>query len=100
MSNITRDEVKKLAVTIESLAHGVQSALDNNGDVLAVANELVRNNLTLVFALGEFYATQSSPATTKSVSAKVVSNPNNTKVANWHNVRDSRGRFAPKSVNV
>lgn len=95
MSDITRDEVKKLAVAIESLAQGVQSALDNNGDVLAVANELTRNNLTLVFALGEFYAVQQK-GTNKTVTAKTVSNPNGT-TANWHNVRDSRGRFAPKS---
>lgn len=93
MSNITRNDVKQLAGEIESLAKEVQSRLDNNGDVLKAANELVRNNLALVFHLGEFYAVQQL-GTNKTVQATPVSNPNGT--ANWHNVRDSRGRFAKK----
>ncbi len=94
MSNTTRSDVKQLAANIEALARDVQSKLDNNGDFLGAANELVRNNLTFVFTLGEFYAIQSTAIGTKSVKATAVSNPNST--ANWHNVRDSRGRFARK----
>lgn len=94
MSNTTRSDVKQLAANIEALARDVQSKLDNNGDFLGAANELVRNNLTFVFTLGEFYALQSAGTNSKTVQAKPVSNPSGT--ANWHNVRDSRGRFAPK----
>jgi hypothetical protein len=93
MSNTTRNDVKQLAATIEVLAKEVQSKLDSNGDFLATANELVRNNLTFVFTLGEFYALQ-QVGTNKTVTAKTVSNPS--KTANWHNVRDSLGRFAKK----
>jgi len=89
MSDTVRNNVKKLTASIESLAKDVQSKLDNGSDFLDSANELVRNNLTLVFTLGEFYALQSD--TTKTVKATTVSNPKGT--ARYHNVRDSRGRF-------
>jgi hypothetical protein len=93
MSNTTRNDVKQLAANIENLAKEVQSKLDTNGDFLATANELVRNNLTFVFTLGEFYALQQI-GTNKTVKATPISNPSGTAV--WHNVRDSRGRFAKK----
>ena len=93
MSNTTRNDVKQLAANIETLAKEVQSKLDSNGDFLTTANELVRNNLTFVFTLGEFYALQQI-GTNKTVRATSVSNPNGT--LNFHNVRDSRGRFSKK----
>lgn len=93
MSNTTRNDVKQLAANIETLAKEVQSKLDSNGDFLTTANELVRNNLTFVFTLGEFYALQQI-GTNKSVRATPVSNPSGT--PGWHNVRDSRGRFSKK----
>jgi hypothetical protein len=92
MSNTTRNDVKQLAEKIEVLARDVQAKLDNGTDFMVVANELVRNNLTFVFTLGELYALQ-QVGTNKSVKATAVSNHGN---ANYHNVRDSRGRFAPK----
>jgi hypothetical protein len=92
MSNTTRNDVKQLAERIEALAKEVQSKLDANGDFLTPANELTRNNLTFVFTLGEYYANQQNGGTVK---ATTVSNPNGTQVR-YHNVRDSRGRFAPK----
>lgn len=96
MSNTTRNDVKQLAQTIEVLARDVQSKLDTNGDFLTAANELVRNNLTFVFTLGEFYALQQS-GSTKTVTGTAVSNPNGTsRYANYHNLRDSRGRFIRK----
>lgn len=94
MSNTTRNDVKQLAATIEALARDVQSKLDTNGDFLGAANELVRNQLTFVFTLGEFYALQQT-GSTKTVKASTVSNPNGT-VPNYHNVRDAFGRFAKK----
>jgi hypothetical protein len=85
----TRDDVKQLAITIEMLAKEVQSKLDNNGDFLLTANELVRNNLTFVFALGEVYALEQAGLPSQTVKARVVS-------ANYHNIRDNRGRFSRK----
>jgi hypothetical protein len=85
----TRDDVKQLAVTIEMLAKEVQSKLDSNGDFLLTANELVRNNLTFVFALGEIHALEQAGLPGQTVKARVVS-------SNYHNVRDNRGRFARK----
>jgi len=92
MSNTNRNDVKQLAERIEALAKEVQSKLDSNGDFLTPANELTRNNLTFVFTLGEYYALQQG-SPNKSVKATTVSNPSGTTVR-YHNVRDSRGRFA------
>ncbi len=92
MSKTTRNDVKQIAATIENLARDVQSKLDTDGDVLTVANELVRNNLTFVFSLGELYALQqmnSSKKTTATVVANGVSRLR-------HNVRDALGRFTRK----
>jgi hypothetical protein len=84
----TRNDVKQLAQQIETLAKEVQSQLDKGGDFLSTANELVRNNVTFVFALGEVYALEQVGSTPKkTVRATKVSNPN------YHNVRDSHGRF-------
>jgi hypothetical protein len=90
MNTTTRNDVKQLAATIEVLAKEVQSKLDTNGDFLSTANELVRNNLTFVFALGEVYALEQVGNPGKTVRATRVSNPN------YHNLRDSRGRFISK----
>lgn len=93
MSNTTRNDVKQLAEKIEVLAREVQNKLQNVGnDFLTTANELVRNNLTLVFTLGEVYALEQSGSPGKTATGTVVSNPNGTKPA-WWRQRDSRGRF-------
>lgn len=89
MYSATRNDVKVLAQQIENLAREVQSRLDNGGDFLAAANELVRNSNTFVFSLGEVYALE-QVGTGKKVAVKTVSNPN------YHNVRDGLGRFARK----
>lgn len=88
MSNNIRNEVSRIAQLIESLAHQVQDTLVQGGDVIGVANELVRNSSTFTFALGEMYATEDSK---KTVTGTTVSNPNKTR--KYHNVRDSLGRF-------
>jgi len=93
MSITTRNDVKQLAEKIEVLARDVQSKLDNNGDFLTSANELVRNNLTFVFTLGEFYALQKVRGG-KAVIGTTVSKPRSK--ANYHNLRDGRGRFVRK----
>lgn len=92
----TRNDVKQFAEKIEALAKEVQVKLDNGGDFLSVANELVRNNSTFVFTIGEVYALEQSGAV-KAVKAKVVSNVNKTgSHKNYHNVRDAHGRFTSK----
>lgn len=92
MSNTTRNDVKQLAANIENLAKEFQSKLDSNGDFLTTANEIARNSQTFVFTLGEFYALQRT-GSKKAVAATSVHNPNKT---NWHNLRDSHGRFKKK----
>ncbi len=98
MSNTTnsaiRNEVSKLAQQIETLARQVQDKLATGADPIGVANELARNSSTFVFALGEMYALEEAGVKgKKSVKVTTVSNPNNTKPRNYHNVRDSLGRF-------
>ena len=90
MSNTIRNDIKQLAATIETLARNVQTELDKNGDLLGVSNELVRNNVAFTFALGQFYEVQQA-GSTKTVKATTVANPNAAK--NYHNLRDSNGRF-------
>jgi hypothetical protein len=88
MYSATRDDVKKLAQQIEALAKKVQTDVDSGVDYVKTANELVRNNLTFVFALGEVYALEQSK--TVKMKATVVK----TAAPRWHNHRDSHGRFA------
>lgn len=86
MTTTTRDDVKQLAATIESLAKKVQLQLDTDGDLtLDAATELVRNSTTFVFALGEVHAME-----------QVEKANRNTKTnnLNYHDVRDTHGRFA------
>jgi len=58
MYSATRNDVKQLAAQIEVLAKRVQVELDGTGDFMAPANELVRNSTTMVFTLGEVYASE------------------------------------------
>ncbi len=93
MSNTVRNEMSRIAQQIENLAQQVQSKIasgSNYNDLISAANELVRNSSVFVFTFGEMAALEE---TSKKVKTTVVSNPNNTKPRNYHNVRDSLGRF-------
>ena len=48
MSNTTRNDVKQLAQQIETLAREIQMKLDSGTDFISTANELARNNVTLI----------------------------------------------------
>lgn len=85
MYNATRNDVKQLAEQIESLAKQVQTKLASGDDFITTANELVRNNMTFVFALGEVYALEQTNLFKKTK-----------KNSNYHNLRDSYGRFIKK----
>lgn len=90
MDNIktVRTVITQIAQQIENLARQVQTNMSQNKDIITPANELARNASTFVFTLGEMYALQSG----KKVKGTTVSNPSNT-ARNYHNVRDSLGRF-------
>lgn len=91
-----RNDISKYAQQIETLAKEIQVRAQNGDSLLVVGNELVRNNISFIFALGELYAEERlavSPTTqVKLKSVKVVKAGN----PNYHNVRDSSGRFAPR----
>ena len=94
-NSVVRNEVSKLAQQIESLARQVQVQLLTGADPIGIANELVRNSSTFTFALGELFALETNPTSTKKVKTTTVSNPNGTQnKKNFHNVRDSLGRFS------
>jgi hypothetical protein len=96
MKTSTRDDVKQLAVAIEALAKEVQNRIDAGSDVLAIANELVRNNLTLVFALGEVSAVDNMQSVTvvKKVTVKTVKPGKVRNYTNNHKARNTvTGRF-------
>jgi len=88
-NTITRNDVKQLAANIEVLAKDVQNKLDNGGDFLSAANELVRYNLTFVFELGELYAVEKVGQAGATVKARPVNQ-------NYHNLRAANGRFTKK----
>lgn len=84
MLNIIRNDIKQFTEKIETLVDDIKSIL-NNDDFFTVANEFVKNNLTFVFTLGKYYAFSKS-----NLNSTMVSKP---RVNNYHNIRDSRGRF-------
>lgn len=88
MYSISKNDVKKLAQQIENLAKDIIIKVDQNADILAAANELVRCNATFVFTLGEVHALENLNKVTASVPK--------TKNLNYHNIRDSRGRFVTR----
>jgi uncharacterized protein YoxC len=96
MQNSTRNEVKQLAKTMESLAHEIQVLLDSGANILGVANELARNSSTFVFTLGGMYALDELGSTSSKVAAKGGSAVKPQHTSRYHNVRDSLGRFTRK----
>jgi hypothetical protein len=94
----TRNEIKQLARTLETLAQQIQSKLDAGDNILPLANELARNSSTFVFTCGSLYTLETN--TGKTVSATAVSSPKtvarstNRSYRNNYSVRDSLGRFA------
>lgn len=87
----SKDALKNLASQIESLAREVQKKVTAGEDFLPACNELTRNATTLVFTCGEVYALdKQTPSLTSSVK------PARARHANYHNVRNSLGRFAPR----
>jgi glucosamine 6-phosphate synthetase-like amidotransferase/phosphosugar isomerase protein len=97
MQSTSRNEVKQLAQTLENLARQVQTLLDAGDNIMLVANELARNSSTFVFALGSMYAVENG-ATTSShkVKAKGPGTISTSLHRNFHNVRDTHGRFTRK----
>ena len=100
MSNyksVTRNDVSVVAAKIETLSKELQNRLNSNGDFLTVGSELVRNPSLLTFALGELTATElggKSQVTPVSVTPITVTVKSPKRTVNYHNKRDSRGRFA------
>lgn len=79
-SDSVRNEIKQAAQTMETLAHEIQVRLESGTDILALANELVRNSSTFVFSLGEMYALERVSTSRKTKSKSTVS-------ASTHNYR-------------
>jgi hypothetical protein len=96
MHSTTRNEVKQLAQTLENLAHEVQVLLDSGANILGVANELARNSSTFVFTLGSMYAEDLGFVSSKKTKARSASTSSTVSSRNFHNVRDSLGRFTSK----
>ena len=91
----TRNEIKQLAKTLENLARDIQVKLDNGGNIMPTANELARSSSTFVFTLGGMYALENSGVSRGNVTTKTVSKstPSTSSSPNYHNVRDTLGRF-------
>lgn len=93
-TNTTRNEIKQLAQTMETLAREVQVRVDAGTDIMTLANELVRNTSTLTFTLGEMYALEQVGTSKKHMATRAKTTGSGTNYR--HNVRDSLGRFASK----
>jgi hypothetical protein len=100
MNNASRNDVKKLAGVIENLARQLQDKVDTGADLFSLSEELVRNNVTFTYVIGEVIALERAGVIGKTVTATTVSNPNKTTAtrnySNHHNMRDARGRFIRK----
>lgn len=111
----TKNEIKQIAQNMETLAREVQVRLTADNDILDIANELVRNSSTFVFTLGEHYALKQvgssktrkgtvvastvasgTTGTGSTPTGTVVSGTTSTVARNYHNVRDTAGRFTRK----
>lgn len=88
MYKVSRNDVKQLAAQIELLSKEVQGNIDNGGDFLAPANELVRNATTMIFALGEVFAVENGARK----AGKIKSNTGSSGTKVYY--RDACGRFA------
>lgn len=85
----TKDNIKSFAKKIEQLAKDLQSKIDSGDDYLPIARELTKDQITLVFTLGEVYALE------KTNMVKVNKNYDN-KSLNYYNFRDKFGKFCKK----
>lgn len=97
MNNASRSDVRQLASVIENLARQVQEKADNGGDLFNLSEELVRNNVTFTFVIGEVIALERAGVAGAPVKATTVTKsgkPRN--YSNNHNVRGAGGRFVPK----
>ena len=81
----TKEDVKIFVKKIEKLAKDVQEKIDSNEDYLPMARELTKEQLTLIFTLGEVYALEKTKVT--------VVKP----TKSFYNVRDKSGKFCKKS---
>lgn len=100
-NKVVRTELDKLAGQIETLARTVRQKLSGNEVVVDVANELIKNSVSFTFHLGQLYGLEvpvNQPVASSAKSVKVVSQGNSQ--ARYHNVRDSRGRFARTTTVV
>ena len=95
-SSTIRNEVSKLAQKIETLARRVQDQINQGSDVMETANELARNSSTFTFAMGEMSALEENDKTSKTIKMTPVKTSSNVSHKNFHNVRDSLGRFTRK----
>lgn len=87
----TKDNIKSFAKKIEQLAKDLQSKIDSGDDYLPIARELTKDQITLVFTLGEVYALE------KTVNVvKVNKTKSGTSSLGYYNFRDKFGRFCKK----
>jgi hypothetical protein len=82
----TKEDVKVFVKKIEKLAKDVQEKIDSNEDYLPMARELTKEQLTLIFTLGEVYALEKTSKVTVVKPTK-----------SFYNVRDKSGKFCKKS---
>lgn len=100
-NRVVRTELDKLANQIETLARTVRQKLSGDEAVVDVANELIKNSVSFTFHLGQLYGLEvpvSQPTTSSKVATAVHSRP--VTGTRYHNVRDSRGRFASTATVV
>lgn len=91
---VIRNELKKLLNQVETLSKQVSDSLENDENIVDLANELVKSTVSFTFHLGQLYGVENQ------LNQQPVKVVQATKAVNvrYHNVRDSRGRFVTKSV--
>lgn len=94
MYSVTKSDVKKIAASIEVLAKQFQDNLSNDLDYWYSANELVKDFSTMIFALGEYYASEQLGSNKLGKTKKTAARTTTSKPRVYY--RDNLGRFASK----
>lgn len=94
-NSVLRADLNDLVLKISKLATEASSRLTNGSNVLDVATSLVKENASFIFKIGQLYQVEQATqtATTSSGSTVQVNVGSSRSSVNYHNVRDSRGRF-------
>ncbi len=96
-----RNELKKILSQVTNLSQQVSASLEKDEPIVDLSNEMVKSAVAFTFHLGHLYALETK-LNQPAVVSKQAKAPRSAVAVNarYHNLRDPKGRFAPKHVAV